>query len=91
MGNPPEDTSDEDSYAEIDDLRTIPDVPINKGYLTKITTERALRERPDFIEPGTTNEVQKALVSKPLEKVVIISNDRHFHIILDYFLTSSLY
>jgi len=30
-------------------------VPINKGYLTKITAERARRERPDFIAPGTTN------------------------------------
>ena len=69
MGNPPEVTSDENSYAEIDDSRTIPDVPINKGYLTKITAERARRERPDFIAPGTT-EVQKALVGKPLEKVV---------------------
>jgi hypothetical protein len=29
--NPPEVTSDENSYAEIADLRTIPDVPINKG------------------------------------------------------------
>ena len=45
-------------------------MPINKGYLTKITAERARRERPDFIAPGTTNEVQKALVGKPLEKVV---------------------
>jgi hypothetical protein len=45
-------------------------VPINKGYLTKITAERARRERPDFIAPGTTNEVQKSLVGKPLEKVV---------------------
>ena len=70
VGNPPEVTSDENSYAEIDDSRTIPDVPINKGYLTKITAERARRERPDFIAPGTTNEVQKALVGKPLEKVV---------------------
>jgi hypothetical protein len=70
MGNSPEDTSDENSYAEIDDSRTIPDVPINKGYLTKITAERARRERPDFIAPGATNEVQKALVGKPLEKVV---------------------
>jgi hypothetical protein len=41
VGNPPEVTSDENSYAEIDDSRTIPDVPINKGYLTKITAERA--------------------------------------------------
>jgi hypothetical protein len=70
VGNPPEDTSDENSYAEIDDSRTIPDVPINKGYLTKITAERARRERPDFIAPGTTNEVQQALVGKPLEKIV---------------------
>ena len=70
MGNPPEVTSDENSYAEIDDSRTIPDVPINKGYLTKITAERARRERPDFIAPATTNEVRKALVGKPLEKVV---------------------
>jgi hypothetical protein len=66
----PEVTSDENSYAEIDDLRTIPDAPINKGYLTKITAERARRERPDFIALATTNEVQKALVGKPLEKVV---------------------
>ena len=70
LGNPPEVTSDENPYAEIDDSRTIPDVPINKGYLTKITAERARRERPDFIAPGATNEVQKALVGKPLEKVV---------------------
>jgi hypothetical protein len=49
-------------YAEIDDSRTIPDVPINKGYLTKITAERARRERPDFIAPGTTNEVQKKIL-----------------------------
>jgi hypothetical protein len=42
LGNPPEVTSDENPYAEIDDSRTIPDVPINKGYLTKITAERAL-------------------------------------------------
>ena len=69
VGNPPEVKSDENSCAEIDDSRTIPDVPINKGYLTKITAERARRERPDFIAPGTT-EVQKALVGKPLEKVV---------------------
>ncbi len=61
MGNPPEVTSDENSYAEIDDSRTIPDVPINKGYLTKITAERARRERPDFITPATTNEIQKAI------------------------------
>jgi hypothetical protein len=32
VGNPPEVTSDENSHAEIDDSRTIPDVPINKGY-----------------------------------------------------------
>jgi len=49
VGNPPEVTSDENSYAEIDNSRTIPDVPINKGYLTKITVERARRGRPDFI------------------------------------------
>jgi len=70
VGNPPEDSSDENSYAELDDPDTIPDVPINKGYLTKITAERARRERPDFIAPPNTNEVQKALVGKPLEKVV---------------------
>ena len=68
--NLPEVTGDENSYAEIDDSCTIPEVLINKGYLTKITAERARRERPDFIAPGTTNEVQKALVGKPLEKVV---------------------
>ena len=70
MGNSPEVSSDENSYAELDDFCTIPDVPISKGYLTKITAERARRERPDFIAPVTTNEVQKALVGKPLEKVV---------------------
>jgi hypothetical protein len=63
VGNPPEVTSDENSYAEIDDSRTIPDVPFNKGYLTKITAERARRERPDFIAPGTT---PKSLVSAKL-------------------------
>ncbi len=66
VGNSPEVTSNENSYAEIDDSRTIPDVPIDKGYLTKITAERARRERPDFIAPATSNEVQKALVGKPL-------------------------
>ena len=44
VGNPPEDSSDENSYAELDDPDTIPDVPINKGYLTKITAERARRD-----------------------------------------------
>ena len=71
MGNPLEVTSDENSYAEIDDSRTIPDVPISNGYLAKIVAERARRERPDFIDPATTNEVQKALVGKPLEKVIM--------------------
>jgi hypothetical protein len=70
VGKSPEVTSDENLYAEIDDSRTISDVPIKKGYLTKISAERARRERPDFIAPATTNEVQKALVGKPLEKVV---------------------
>jgi len=70
LSNPPEITSDENSYAEIDDSRSVPDVPINKGYLTKITAETARRERPDFIAPATTNEVQKALVGKLLEKAV---------------------
>ena len=70
MGNSPEVTSDENSYAELDDFCTIPGVPITKGYLTKITAERARRERPDFITPLTTNEVQKASIGKPLEKVV---------------------
>ena len=70
MGNSPEVSSDENSYAELDDFCTIPDVPITIGYLTKITAERARRERPDFIAPATTNEVQKASVGKPLEKVV---------------------
>ena len=70
MGNSPEVTSDENSYAELDDFCTIPDVPISNGYLTKITAERARRERPDFTAPVATNEVQKALVGKPLEKVV---------------------
>jgi len=70
VGNSPEVTSDENSYAELDDFCTIPDVPITNGYLTKITAERARRERPDFIAPVTTNEVQKASVGKPLEKVV---------------------
>jgi hypothetical protein len=41
VGNSPEVNSDVNSYAELDDSRTIPDVPINKGYLTKITAERA--------------------------------------------------
>ena len=31
LGNSPEVTSDENSYAEIDDSRTIPDVPISHG------------------------------------------------------------
>jgi hypothetical protein len=39
VGNPPEVTSDENSYAEIDDSRTIPDVSIHEGCLTKITAE----------------------------------------------------
>ena len=68
MGNPTEVPSDENSYAEIEDSRTIPDVPINKEYLTKITVERARRERPNFIAPATTNDVQKAIVGKPLGK-----------------------
>jgi len=70
VGNPPEVTSDENSSAESNDSLTVPDVPISNGYVTKITTEKARRERPDFIAPATTNEVQKALVGKPLEKVV---------------------
>jgi hypothetical protein len=70
VGNSPEVTSDENSYAELDDSCTISDVRINKGYLNKITAERARRERPDFIAPATTNEVQKALVDKTLKKVV---------------------
>ena len=70
VGNSLEVTSDENSYAELDDFCTIPDVPISNGYLTKITAERARRERPDFTAPVATNEVQKALVGKPLEKVV---------------------
>ena len=41
VGNSPEVTSDENSYAELDDFCTIPDVPITYGYLTKITAERA--------------------------------------------------
>jgi hypothetical protein len=45
-------------------------VPISSGYLTKINAERARRERPDFIEPATVNEVQKALIGKPLEEIV---------------------
>jgi hypothetical protein len=45
-------------------------VPISNGYLTKIITERARRERPDFIAPAIINEVQKELVGKPLEEVV---------------------
>jgi len=70
VGNSPEVTSDENSYAELDDFCTIPDVPISNGYLAKITAERARRERPDFIAPAITNEVQKSLVGMPLEKVV---------------------
>ena len=46
-------------------------MPISKGYLTKITAEKARRERPDFIAPALTNEVQEALVGKPLEKATI--------------------
>ena len=69
---------DEDEYkgdleiscAEFVDPRTVSDVPISNGYLTRIADERARRERPDFIAPTTTNEVQKALVGKPLEKIV---------------------
>ena len=34
LGNSPEVTSDENSYAEIDDSRTIPDMPISKRCLT---------------------------------------------------------
>ncbi len=40
VGNSPEVTSDENSCAEIYDSRTIPVVPINKGYLSKITAEQ---------------------------------------------------
>ena len=70
LGNPPKVTSDENSSAEISDSLTIPDVPISNGYLTKIIAERARKERPDFIAPASINEVQKALVGKPLEEVV---------------------
>ena len=70
VGNSLEVTSDENSCAELVDPRTISDVPISNGYLTKIAAERARRERPDFIAPTNTNEVQKALVGKPLENVV---------------------
>jgi hypothetical protein len=35
VGNSPEVTSDENSYAELDDLRTIPDMLINKGSSIK--------------------------------------------------------
>jgi hypothetical protein len=51
----------------LDDSRTIPDVPINKGCVSKITAERARGDLLDFIAPTTTNEVQKALLGKPLE------------------------
>ena len=84
MGNSPEVTSDENSCAEIDDSRTIPDVPISNGYLTKIIAERAGKERPGFIAPASINEVKKALVGKPLEEVarsapVIQVLFRHLH------------
>jgi hypothetical protein len=71
VGNPTEVTSDENSYAETGDSRTIPDVPINKGHLTKITAERARRERPEFVAPAATNEVQNALVGKCLAVISI--------------------
>jgi hypothetical protein len=70
VGNFPEVTSDQKSCTELDDPRTIPDVPINTEYFTKITAERARREGTDFIATATTNEFQKVLVGKPLEKVV---------------------
>jgi len=69
-GNSPKDKSDENLCAELDDSRTIPDLPISNRYLTKITTKRARRERLEFIAPVTSDEVQKALLGKPLEKVV---------------------
>jgi hypothetical protein len=70
LGNPPEVTTNENSSAESNDSLTIPDVPISNGYLTKIIAERASRERPDYIAPAIINEVQMALVGKPLEEVV---------------------
>jgi len=66
---PPKVTTNEDSSAESNDSLTIPDVPISNGYLTKIITEKARGECPDFIEPAIVNEVQKALVEKRLEEV----------------------
>ena len=44
-------------------------MPVSNGYLTKIITEKARGECPDFIEPAIVNEVQKALVGKRLEEV----------------------
>jgi hypothetical protein len=70
LGNPPEITTNEISSAELNDSLTVPDVPISNGYLTKIIAERARKERPDFIAPASIDEVQKALVGKPLEEVV---------------------
>jgi hypothetical protein len=70
VGNSLKVTSDENSCAELADPCNISEVPISNGYLTKITAERTRRERPDFIAPTTTNEVQKALFGKPIEKVV---------------------
>jgi len=57
VGNPPKVPSDENSYADLDDSRTVPVVPISNRYPAKITAEKEQRERPDFITP-TTNEVQ---------------------------------
>ena len=70
LGNPPEVTTNENSRTESNDSLTVPDVPISNGYLTKIIAERARKERPDFIAPTTTNDVQKASVGKPMENVI---------------------
>ena len=43
VGNSPKDKSNEESCAELDNSRTIPDSPISTRYLTKITAKRATR------------------------------------------------
>jgi hypothetical protein len=70
VGNSPEVIYNLNSYAEKVDSCTITDVPINKCHFSKITIERARKDRPFFIAPETNNEFQTALGGKTLEKVV---------------------
>ena len=70
LGNPPKLSREVSLYAELDESRTVEDVPISKDYLRKITAERARRDRPDFIAPEKISQFKNSQVGAPLQKVV---------------------